>query len=42
MNMICMALTVTNAVGNGNRADIVFYGMTFQTLLFLLMNNCLL
>lgn len=33
--MFCMALTVTNAPGDGKRADIVFYGMTFETLLFL-------
>lgn len=31
---LCMALTVTNALGNGKRADIVFYGLTFETLLF--------
>lgn len=30
-----VVLTVTNAPGNGKRADIVFYGLTFETLLFL-------
>lgn len=35
IKMFCMALTVTNVPGDGKRADIVFYGMTFETLLFL-------
>lgn len=34
IKMLWVALTVTNALGNGKRADIVFYGMTFETLLF--------
>lgn len=40
IEVFCMALTVTNALGKGKRADIVSYGMTFEALLFFLMNNC--
>lgn len=31
---LCMALAVSNAAGVGKRADIVFYGLTFEILLF--------
>lgn len=34
VRILCVALTVTNALGNGKRPDIVFYGLTFETLLF--------